>query len=223
MLDGGIDTLLSATNPCYEFIQGNQYSNVYRGQNVNLSVVRPATSNVSPMDRKVWIDFNMDGLFTNDELVMNEMNAMNLSRMDTVLVSNTQRLGSTRMRVGVTYAGTQLNPSVLFLGVFRDYIVNFPMDTIKPTMSLVGGSTVFTEINKPYLDSGVMAMDNIEGNIFNVKLSNKTHPCQLLGFILRMQTNNLKKQTQTLILIPLSIENYSQQFDEKNNAFRIDL
>ncbi|MDP3929472.1 MAG: DUF5011 domain-containing protein, partial [Bacteroidota bacterium] len=99
------------------------------------------------------------------ELVMNEMNAMNLSRMDTVLVSNTQILGSTRMRVGVTYAGTQLNPSVTFLGVFRDYVVNFPMDTVKPTMSLVGGNTVYTEINKPYLDSGVMAMDNIEGNI----------------------------------------------------------
>ncbi|MCG9879390.1 MAG: DUF5011 domain-containing protein, partial [Bacteroidia bacterium] len=112
-----------------------------------------------------WIDFNMDGLFTNDELVMNEMNAQNLTKIDTILVSNTQRLGVTRLRVGVTYAGTQLNPSVTFLGVFRDYTVNFPMDTVKPTMSLIGSSTTFTEIGKAYIDSGVTAFDNIEGDI----------------------------------------------------------
>ncbi|MCG9879771.1 MAG: DUF5011 domain-containing protein, partial [Bacteroidia bacterium] len=111
------------------------------------------------------IDFNMDGLFTNDELVMSELNAQNLTRIDTVAVANNQRLGSTRMRVGVTYAGTQLNPSVTFLGVFRDYVVNFPMDTVKPTMSLVGNATVFSEINKPYVELGVTATDNIEGDI----------------------------------------------------------
>ncbi|MDP3928232.1 MAG: DUF5011 domain-containing protein, partial [Bacteroidota bacterium] len=99
------------------------------------------------------------------ELVMNEMNAMNLSRMDTVLVSNTQILGSTRMRVGVTYAGTQLNPSVTFLGVFRDYVVNFPMDTVKPTANLIGNKTLNTEIHKAFVDPGIMAMDNIEGDI----------------------------------------------------------
>jgi hypothetical protein len=162
-LESGIDTSTNATNPCFQIVGGTQAASLYRGRKHALEIVRPATS--SPMDRKAWIDFNMDGLFTNDELVMNEMNAMNLSKMDTVLVSNTQILGSTRMRVGVTYAGTQLNPSVTFLGVFRDYVVNFPMDTVKPTMSLLGNSTLFTEINKPFVDPGVTANDNIEGNI----------------------------------------------------------
>jgi hypothetical protein len=69
------------------------------------------------------------------------------------------------MRIGVTYAGTQLNPSVTFLGVFRDYTINYPMDTVKPTAVLRGGQTVFTEINKTYNDSGIVAIDNIEGNI----------------------------------------------------------
>jgi hypothetical protein len=119
------------------------------------------------MDRKAWIDFNMDGLFTNDEMVMEEMAAQNLTRIDTVRVSETQRIGTTRMRVGVTYAGTTLNPSVTFLGVFRDYTVNFPMDTVKPSISLVGSSTYYAEINKPFVDPGVISMDNIEGDISN--------------------------------------------------------
>jgi hypothetical protein len=117
------------------------------------------------MDRKVWIDFNMDGLFTNDELVMNELNAQNLIKRDTVTVSTNQPLGTTRMRIGVTYAGTQLNSSVTFLGLFKDFVVNFPQDTIRPMANLRGGATVFAEINKTYNDSGITAMDNIEGNI----------------------------------------------------------
>jgi hypothetical protein len=49
--------------------------------------------------------------------------------------------------------------------VFKDFVVNFPQDTVKPMTNLRGGATVFAEINKPYSDSGIVAMDNIEGNI----------------------------------------------------------
>jgi PKD repeat protein len=162
-LTGGIDTTASPTSPCYQMVLGNQAANLYRGSKAVLSVSRPGTS--SPMDRLVWIDSNMDGLFSSSELVMNEMGAQNLTKVDTVTVSTTQPLGTTRMRIGVTYAGTQLNPSVTFLGLFKDFTVNYPMDTVRPSVSLRGGSTVFTEINKPYNDSGIVAIDNIEGNI----------------------------------------------------------
>jgi hypothetical protein len=71
------------------------------------------------------------------------------------------------MRIGVTYASTQLNPSVVFLGTFRDYVVNFPMDTVRPYATLNSGTTINTEIHKPYVDPGVTAIDNIEGDISN--------------------------------------------------------
>jgi PKD repeat protein len=162
-LESGIDTATNAYAPCFQLVGGNQAANLFRGKKHAVSVTRPATT--SPMDRKAWIDFNMDGLFTNDELVLSDMNAQVLTKMDSVNVSSTQRLGSTRMRVGVTYAATQLNPSVTFLGLFRDYIVNFPEDTVRPVASLIGGTSINTEINKAFVDPGVTASDNIEGNI----------------------------------------------------------
>jgi PKD repeat protein len=162
-LQTGIDTATNAYTPCYQLVGGNQAATMYRGQKRALTIIRPSTT--SPMDRKAWIDFNMDGLFSNDELVMNELNAATLQKVDTVTVSSTQPLGSTRMRVGVTYAATQLNPSVTFLGVFRDYVVNFPMDNERPTINLLGGTPFYTEINKPFVDPGVIANDNIEGVI----------------------------------------------------------
>jgi PKD repeat protein len=162
-LESGIDTSVNAYNPCYRLIGGLQVANLYRGKKHAISVTRPATT--SPMDRKAWIDFNMDGLFTNDELVLSDMNAQVLTKTDTIHVSSIQRLGSTRLRIAVTYAGTQLNPSVTFLGVFRDYVVNFPMDTVRPFAALNGATTIYTEIHKPYVDPGISAIDNIEGNI----------------------------------------------------------
>jgi PKD repeat protein len=164
-LETGIDTSTNATAPCFQLVGGTQAANLYRGKKHAVSVTRQSTS--SPMDRKVWLDFNMDGLFTNDELVLSDMNAQVLTKYDTISVSPTQRLGSTRMRVGVTYANTQLNPSVVFLGVFRDYVVNFPEDTVRPAATLNGGTTIYAEIHKPFVDPGVTAFDNIEGNISN--------------------------------------------------------
>ncbi len=162
-LQSGLDTAVNSFTPCYQMVLGNQAANMYRGMKHVLKIARPGIT--SPMDRKAWLDRNMDGLFTNDELVMNDMASNILQKTDTISISGTQQLGGTRLRVGVSYAGTQLNPSVLFLGVFRDYIVNFPMDTVKPSISLNGSSSFTTEIHKAFVDPGVISMDNIEGDI----------------------------------------------------------
>ena len=221
-LESGIDTSTNATNPCFQIVGGNQAASMYRGKKHALEIVRPATS--SPMDRKAWIDFNMDGLFTNDELVMNEQNAYNLSKIDSILVSNTQILGSTRMRVGVTYTGTQLNPSVTFLGVFRDYVVNFPMDTVKPTMNLIGNSTLFTEINKPYVDPGVTANDNIEGNIspkfetFGMVDNTKVGP-NLLKYLVRDLYGNISDTLYRTVFVILNQTGPSLVLDPPNAMY----
>ncbi|OYU97152.1 MAG: hypothetical protein CFE21_02340 [Bacteroidetes bacterium B1(2017)] len=162
-LQNGIDTATNATTPCFQIVGGNQAGTMYRGVKHGLNVTRPAIT--TAMDRKAWIDFNMDGIFSTDELVMNDLGGTTLTRTDSILVSTTQRLGSTRMRVGVTLAGTTLNPDLTFLGVFRDYVVNFPQDTVKPIAILNNSSTFYTEIHKAFVDPGITATDNIEGNI----------------------------------------------------------
>lgn len=41
------------------------------------------------------------------------------------------------------------------------------MDTVKPSISMIGSSTYYSEINKTFVDPGVISMDNIEGDISN--------------------------------------------------------
>jgi PKD repeat protein len=206
-LETGIDTSTNATAPCYQLVGGTQAANLYRGKKHALSVTRQSTS--SPMDRKVWLDFNMDGLFTNDELVLSDMNAQVLTKYDTISVSPTQRLGSTRMRVGVTYANTQLNPSVVFLGVFRDYVVNFPQDTVRPIAMLNGSATLNTEIYKSYEDPGVTATDNIEGDIsYKYEVIGTVDTTQVgpnyLKYIVRDNYNNICDTLRRTVFVVLN-------------------
>jgi PKD repeat protein len=222
VLESGIDTSVNAYNPCYRLIGGLQAANLYRGKKHAISVSRPATT--SPMDRKAWIDFNMDGLFTNDELVLSDMNAQVLTKMDSVNVSTTQRLGSTRMRVGVTYANTQLNPSVTFLGTFRDYVVNFPMDTVRPTATLNGSSTFYTEINKTFVDPGITATDNVEGNISSKYEVFGTVNTSLVGpnylkYVVRDLYNNVSDTLRRTVYVILNQTGPTLVLDSPTNVY----
>jgi hypothetical protein len=151
----------------------------------------------------------MDGNFDNSELVMNETNSTQLSRTDSVLVPANQRLGTTRMRVGVTLANTTLNPAVAFLGVFRDYNINFPQDTVRPIIALNGPANLNTEINRPYNELGVTAIDNIEGDIsnrveiFGTVNINQVGP-NLLKYIVRDNYGNVSDTAYRTVFVVLN-------------------
>ena len=160
-----IDSLFpNPIGPTYQYIYGNQSTTLYRGVKYYMQMYRPGTA--SAMDRKVWIDFNLNAAFENNELVTNELNAYTLIRTDSFVVGANQRVGTTRMRVAVDLGNsTQLNSVYATMGMFKDFSVAFGFDTIKPTIALNGGSVFRTEKNKPYLEPGVTAFDNLEGDI----------------------------------------------------------
>jgi hypothetical protein len=91
---------------------------------------------------------------------------------DTILISPTQRLGNTRMRIGLDLGNsTQFNSVYSVVGMFKDFNIAINKDEIKPVISLNGpassNSITRTEINKTFNDPWVTAIDNIEGNISN--------------------------------------------------------
>jgi len=160
-----LDTSTNAINPPYQFVTGNQTANLYRGVDYLLSVTRPDT-NIA-MSRRAWIDFNKDGEFGNNELVLTEDSGFTFTYSSAIRISDNQTEGTTRLRVGVTLSGTVINSVYATYGVFRDYVVEFPSDEIKPTIQLLGGDTLSVEVNKSFIDPGVLAFDNLEGDISN--------------------------------------------------------
>jgi PKD repeat protein len=162
----GIDTSTNAYSPVYQVITGNQVGTLYRGVNYPLVVTRPNANQA--MDRKVWIDYNLNGLFEdNGELVLNETAGTTLSKTVNIRIPDDQRIGTTRMRVavGLPDASPPLSSLTAYIGSARDYIISFPQDTVKPVVVLKGSNVMSAEIHKPFVDPGVEAVDNLEGDI----------------------------------------------------------
>ena len=162
----GIDSTFGvATAPSYQYIStSTQIATLYRGGKYVIQLDRPKDG--SPLDYKVWVDRNFNANFETNELILNKLNNGDIQLTDTVIISPTQAYGNTRMRVGLDLANsTQFNSVYSVIGMFKDFNVSINRDEAKPSIQLNGASIVRTEINKLFVDPGVTAIDNIEGNI----------------------------------------------------------
>ena len=139
------------------------------GKTYNLEVAR--VSNVDPANTKVWIDWNIDGDFTDageEIFVQASTFAKVLSTTFTVPALNASFEGVTRMRVATNYHNqptTSCGP--LTAGEIEDYTLVLANDNQPPVITLLGNSTVRIEVGTPYTDAGATASDPSEGDITN--------------------------------------------------------
>jgi hypothetical protein len=122
---------------------------------------------VTPMERKAWIDYNFDADFIDaGELIMSESNGTNPTGEAFFTIPNSLTPGRvTRLRVGVSEGGTTLTPDKARSGCFEDYGIEIGLDLVPPTIRLNGPSVYRVQRNTSYVDPGVIATDNREGDI----------------------------------------------------------
>jgi hypothetical protein len=140
------------------------------GAEYNVEVSRNTT--VNPMNRKVWIDFNIDGDFDDaNEMVLNESSSNNASANANFNVPflSASFEGKTRMRVASSYSNYSNTPcGANAVGEFEDYTINLANDNLAPTITLNGADTIRIERNcsaTTYVDPGATANDPTEGDI----------------------------------------------------------
>ena len=140
------------------------------GAEYNVEVSRNTT--VNPMNRKVWIDFNIDGDFDDaNELVLTESSSNNASvnaNFNVPFLSASFE-GKTRMRVASSYSNYANTPcGANAVGEFEDYTINLANDNLAPSITLNGADTIRIERNcsaTTYVDPGATANDPTEGDI----------------------------------------------------------
>ena len=161
----GVDTTTALKTPTYTALFNIKRGILYRGVNYKLEVTRPTA--VTPMERKAWIDFNLDADFIDQgEMILNESNASNLVGNAMFMVPNEIAPGRvTRLRIGVSEGGTTLTPDKARSGCFEDYAVEIGLDLVPPTIGLKGASVHRVQRGNIYVDPGVIAVDNREGDI----------------------------------------------------------
>jgi len=134
------------------------------------------STNINAMNRRVWIDWNIDGDFDDaGELVISEASAKTVffsSDFKVPSISNSFE-GSTRMRVATSYANDPNVPcgassginNANRLGEFEDYRIILVNDLEAPTLTLNNADTLFLEVGTTYTEYGATAIDKTEGDI----------------------------------------------------------
>jgi PKD repeat protein len=166
-----VDTITPLKSPIYDKIYEKKTAVLYRGVNYQVLASRGVGAQVgngqTPMERKIWLDKNLDGVFTGvGEELVNEHAALNLVTTINIMIPNDIEPGRiTRLRVGAGEGNTSLTPDKATSGCFEDYGIEIGMDYSKPVVTLIGSSLYRVEIHKPFIDPGVSALDNLEGEI----------------------------------------------------------
>ena len=159
-----IDNQSEAGTKTYSNYTNTISTELIKGGVYELTLERPTTLN--KMTRKAWIDFNQDGIFDASETVAVENNAQTATFKANVTIPRTVMSGYTRLRVGVVFSNTTINPcGSNFIGEFEDYRVIFIEDAVIPVITLTGADTINIERGRGYTELGATAFDNIDGNI----------------------------------------------------------
>jgi PKD repeat protein len=161
----GINNSSPSGQSSYTDYSGNgQHALLAAGEKATLQVSRPTIQN--PINRKAWIDYNMDGVFDATEQIMYEPPAFTLTHSASFTVPKSTKKGYTRMRVAtsnITDPNTACGPNIR--GEYEDYRIITVADTVKPLITLTGGDTVSSEQWYHFNDPGYSAADNVDGNM----------------------------------------------------------
>jgi len=157
-----------------DYTNTNLSANLDYGSTYTISTTR--STNVNPMSRKVWIDWNIDGDFDDaGEEVASEATATTSTfTANFVVPSNTVAFtGKTRMRIGTSYSTDPNKPCGASSGVtnanrigeFEDYKVFITNDFNPPILTLNNEDTLYLEVGSTYTEYGAKAIDPTEGDI----------------------------------------------------------
>jgi hypothetical protein len=143
--------------------------NMMVGATYNITLSR--ASNADPVSHAVFIDYNGDGRFSNDERVLRVIGTNSITTSATFKVPDidaSYTLDPVIMRVVTSYQSEE--PSAcgpLLVGEYEDYLVQLNPYPFGPTLVLNGSDTMRVEQGGMFNDPGALAMDMLEGNISN--------------------------------------------------------
>jgi len=160
------------------------------GAKYKVTVERKTNSN--PINYKVWVDWNIDGDFSDaGEEVMSTGSITSLSASQTITVPALKNSfeGKTRMRVGASYSNfPNTECGVNTVGEFEDYTIVLSNDGSKPVINLVGSDTIrvektsaTTSCYSEVVSKSYNAIDATEGDLSNNVVLTSDLDCTVPG------------------------------------------
>lgn len=179
-----------------------QSAAVQKGSKYPITVQR--STNNEDMTRKVWIDYDGNGVFSASEEVLSHTPDKSLSWTDTITIPQNVSDGSTRMRIGTSYGITNNSPcGVNPYGEFEDYTITIYENLTRPVITIIGQEVVTIEVGSNYNDSGATALDDVDGNLTSQIITTDNLNTQAVGtyyYRYNVSDNNGNSAEETRII-----------------------
>ncbi|MFD0932019.1 GEVED domain-containing protein [Psychroflexus salinarum] len=222
-------------NSSYEWIDFVGLNNVSKtsandsgyADNTNLTANLPYGSNTIQISAgfsgqsyteywKVWIDYNKNGVFETNELVVSGSSSSAANLSATFSVPTTAVSGSTRMRVSMKYNAAQTACESFSYGEVEDYTVNVGQATSNYT-------TLNDTEGLGQAETGTYDMElypnPVKGEVVNLKVSSRTSLSYTLYDISGRQLSHGKVINQSIPLENLSSGVYLIKLDDGQKSF----
>jgi hypothetical protein len=142
-------------------------TDVERGQSYDITVERNSGGS-KPMNRRVWVDWNIDGDFDDaGELVASEASGTSATFTASIKVPGDAVAGSTRLRVSANYKDLKnLACGPHQFGEFEDYTLEIgEKDLTAPVLTLLGKLVDSVAVGGTWTEPGYTAEDLVDGDI----------------------------------------------------------
>lgn len=161
-------------------IGNNEYNNynqsveapeLAKGGTYTFEVARNQSANA--VNYKAWIDFNINGKFDSNEVVVNSGVVNGNQYQEKVRISRNVSTGTYQMRVAGEFSYLPNKPCGNAFGEYEDYTIEVVNDQTKPDIIVNGPDTIGLEACSPskQLNQIAYAMDNVDGRVNDITIN----------------------------------------------------
>lgn len=163
-------------NNSYENFTCSQRTTVIAGLSYPISITTGATEN---QDTRVWIDFNNDSTFSEDELVLQRLNQKNASGMIQIPIGAVQGK-ALRMRVASDFVGNNFGACTnLTHGQAEDYTVVVKPNTLPPSANFSYDSLNACGLIKQFINLTQNNIDSVLWDFGDSTTSTEINPTHI--------------------------------------------
>ena len=194
-----------------DFVEDRGFEPIILERGATYPVEIARNTNLNNINRRLWVDFNADGEFASDELVVNQSSNNSLRHADSFTVPMDAELANTRMRLGVSFANQRNTPcGTNLIGQFADYPVEIVNDRTAPVIDFtMDGSIEINRCEQPTAAQlAATAFDNVDGDITSqISIQNLQSEYNeegefILTYTVSDQAGNTATEERTLIVLP---------------------
>lgn len=216
-----INNKTESENDGYGDYTDKHASNLVKGEKATITITPSWPGTTYSEGYAVWIDYNQNGNFENDEKVFEKAPSKLKSIVGTFTVPSNAQKGTTRMRVSMKYREIPRPCETFNFGEVEDYTIIIKKDTTPPVITLIGNDIINLSTGDKYTELGATAFDTIDGELTtSIKIKNNVNTSiegtYLVTYNVNDSSGNSAKEIHRTVIVKSNEFDYCKSYSQSN-------